>query len=189
MISTSDFKRGLWIELEGDPWLILDVAKHSPTARGASLIVKVKIRNAKTGSVQDKSFRGGDKVGVPNVEERAVQYLYKDGEGYHFMDQESYEQFSLNKDELGDVVDYMTDDLELTAMLLDEQVIGVTPPSHVELKVTECPPPSKGTSSGQTKKATLETGLVIQVPPYLEQGELVKIDTRDGRFVSRAKGS
>jgi elongation factor P len=185
MISTSDFKRGLWIELDGDPWQILEVTKHSPTARGASLIVKVKLRNGKTGSFQDKSFRGGDKVGVPNVEERCVQYLYKDGQGYHFMDQESYEQFSLNADELGGVLDYLIDDLELTAMLLDEAVIGVTLPAQVELKVTECPPPTKG-GSGQ-KKATLETGLVIQVPAYLEQGEVVRVDTREGRFLQRAK--
>jgi elongation factor P len=185
MITTSDFKRGQWIEIDGEPWRILDVNRQYPTARGASLIVKVKMRNPKTGNVQDKSFRGGDKVNEPNVEERGVQYLYKDAEGYHFMDQESYDQFSLGKDELGDALDYLVDDLELSAMLLDEQVIGVQLPAQVDLKVTECPPAAKGGSG--TKKATLETGLVIQVPNYLEQGEVVRVDTSDGRFLQRAK--
>lgn len=185
MITTSDFKRGLWIEVDGDPWLIQEVSRNSPTARGASTIVKVKMRNPQTGHVQEKSYRGGDKANEPNVEERAVQYLYKDGEGYHFMDQESYEQFSLRPDDLGDAVKYLVDNLELTAMHLDEQVLGVQVPGQVELKVTDCPPPTKGTSGN--KKATLETGLVIQVPAYLEQGEIVRIDTSDDRFLQRVK--
>ena len=96
MITTSDFKRGQWIELDGDPWLILSISRQTPTARGASLIVKVKMRNPQTGAVQDKSFRGGDKVSEPNVEERDVQFLYADNEGYHFMDNESYEQHCLS---------------------------------------------------------------------------------------------
>jgi len=187
MITTSDFKRGLWIELEGEPWLILDVTRQTPTARGASLIVKVKMRSPKTGAVQDKSFRGGDKVNEPNVEERAVQFLYSDNEGFHFMDNESYEQTCLQADELGDAKDYLIDNLELTCLVLDEKVLGVRLPSTIDLKVTECPPPSKGQGSGQTKSATLETGLVIQVPLYLEQGELVRVDTREARFVQRAK--
>lgn len=187
MISTSDFEKGLWIELDGDPWQILDVNRQTPTARGASLIVKVKIRNAKTGAVQDKSFRGGDKVGVPNVEERGVQYLYSDGEGYHFMDQESYEQFFLSPDELAGTKDYLVENLEVGALMLDGRPIGVKLPNTVDLVVTECPPPIKGTGSGQTKTAKLETGLEIQVPLYLEQGEKVRVDTRDGRFLQRAK--
>lgn len=185
MITTSDFKRGLWIEVDGDPWLILDVNRQSPTSRQGQLIVKVKIRNPKTGNVQDKSFRGGDKVNEPNVEERSVQYLYKDTEGYHFMDSESYEQFCLGEDQLGDATLYLVDNLELSAMLLDEAVIGVQVPAQVELKVTDCPPPTKGHTS--TKKATCETGLVIQVPDYLEQGEVVRVDTSEGRFLQRAK--
>ena len=187
MISTSDFAKGLWIELDGDPWQILDVTRQAPTARGASLIVKVKIRNAKTGSVQDKSFRGGDKVGVPNVEERGVQYLYSDSDGYHFMDQESYEQFFLSADELEGAKDYLIENLEVGALMLDGRPIGIQLPSHVDLVVTECPPPIKGTGSGQTKTAKLETGAEIQVPPYLEQGEKVRVDTRDGRFIQRVK--
>jgi elongation factor P len=187
MISTSDFQKGLWIELDGDPWQILDVSRNSPTARGASMIVKVKIRNAKNGSVQDKSFRGGDKVGVPNVEEPQVQYLYADGEGYHFMDQESYEQFFLSADELGAARDYLIENLEVEAMMLDGSPMGIKLPSHVDLVVSECPPPIKGTGSGQTKIAKLETGAEVQVPLYLEQGERVRVDTRDGRFIQRVK--
>lgn len=188
MLTTSDFKRGLWIELDGDPWQILDVTRQTPSARGAALIVKVKIRNPQTGFVQDKSFRGGDKVNEPNIEERGVQYLYREGDAFHFMDSESFEQFFLNEDELGDAPNYMTDNLELTALRLDEKVIGVELPNHVDLLVTECPPPIKTSGSGSTTKpATVETGLVVQVPPYLEQGERIRVDTRDGRFVQRAK--
>jgi len=188
MITTSDFKRGLWIELDGEPWLILDVTRQSPSARGADTIVKAKVRNPKTGFVQEKSFRGGDKVNEPNVEKRAVQYLYRDGAEYHFMDQDSYEQFSLSKDELGDAHSYLTDNQELTAMTLDEKVLGVELPNNVDLKVVECPPAVKTGGSGtQTKPATLETGLVIQVPNYLEQGEVVRVDTREGRFIQRVK--
>lgn len=188
MISTSDFEKGMWIEHEGDPWLILDVNRQSPTSRGASLIVKVKLRNARTGYVQEVSFRGGDKVAAPNVEERGVQFLYRDGQGLHFMDQESYEQFFLQPDELGDSLSYLTDNLELTSLMLDGKPIGVQLPQNVELTITECPPAVKMAGSGsQTKPATLETGLVVQVPMYIEVGERIRIDTREGRFLQRVK--
>ncbi len=188
MISTSDFKRGLWIDLEGEPWQILDVTRQTPSARGAAMIVKVKLKNPKTGFVQEQSFRGGDKVGVPHVDQRPVQYLYRDGEGFHFMDQESYEQFFLSEEDLGDLAGYLTENLELSALRHEEKVIGVELPAHVDLLVTETAPPIKTAGSGSTTKpATLETGLVIQVPPYLESGERVRVDTRDGRFVQRLK--
>jgi len=188
MITTSDFKRGLWIEHEGEPWLILDVNRQSPSARGAALIVKAKLKNPRTGFTQEVSFRGGDKVNEPPVEKRPVQYLYRDADAFHFMDQETFDQFSLSNEELGDAPSYLVDNAELTALMLDEKVIGVELPSHVDLKVVETPPPVKTSGSGAgTKPATLETGLVIQVPLYLEHGELVRVDTREARFVSRAR--
>lgn len=188
MISTSDFKRGIWIEHEGEPWLIVDVNRQAPSSRGAALIVKTRLKNPKTGLVQDVSFRGGDKVGAPNMDQRPCQYLYRDGDGYHFMDQESYEQFFLSAEDLGELVGFLTDNLEVTALRHEEKVIGIEPPAHVDLLVTDTAPPLKTAGSGSsTKPATLETGLVIQVPPYLEVGERVRVDTRDGRFIQRSK--
>jgi len=188
VISANDLKRGDWIELDGDPWLVLDVSRQTPSARGASLLVKAKVRNAKTGGVQDQSFKGADKLGSPNVEQRPVQYLYADATAHHFMDQETYDQFGLTRDELGEALSYLVADMELKALMLDGRVLGVELPAHVDLLVTECPPPVKGGASGNmTKTATLETGLEVQVPPYLEQGQRVRVDTRDGRFVQRIK--
>lgn len=188
MISTSDFEKGLWISLDDEPWQITSVTRHSPTSRNATLIVKVKLKNPKTGQTQDKSFRGGDKVEAPDVDERTVSYLYAEGEKHHFMDSETYEQFFLNKDELGEALDYLLDNMELTALKLGEEVLGVTLPNHVDLVVTETSPPVKTSGSGSTTKpATTETGLVVQVPPYLETGQKIRVDTRDGRFVQRVK--
>lgn len=190
MLTTGDLKRGLRILIEGDPYQVLDVHVQSPSARGASSISKVKVRNLRTGNVFDKSFRGGDKLDEPNLELRSVQFLYSDGADYHFMDVESYDQFSLSGDELGDSTGYLKEGLEgLRSVVFNDQVISVDLPMTVTLQVTDTAPAIKGaTAQAQTKPATLETGLEIQVPAYLESGELVQIDTRDARFISRAKG-
>lgn len=188
MISTSDFEKGLWISLDDEPWLITSVTRNSPTARGASMIVKVKLKNPRTGFVQDKSFRGGDKVEAPAVNERPVSFLYEEGDKRHFMDSETFEQFFLSTDDLQDELPFLTDGLVLTALKLGEEVLGVKLPNHVDLLVTETPPPIKTSGSGSsTKPATCQTGLVVQVPPYLESGETIRVDTRDGRFVQRVK--
>jgi elongation factor P len=189
MISTGDFKKGLRILVDGDPFVILDVHVQTPSARGASSLTKLKVRNLRTGQVLDKTFRGGDRVEEPNLELRAVQFLYQDADGYHFMDTQSYDQFSLSADELGDAVGYLKDGMDgLRSVVFNEKVISVDLPNTVVLQVTETTPPMKGaTAQAQTKAATLETGLVIQVPAYLESGELVQVDTRDARFVARAK--
>ena len=190
MISTSDFKRGLRIQIDGEPFVILDVHVQSPSARGASSLSKIKVRNLKTGQVFDKTFRGGDKVEEPDLELRAVQFLYKDGEGFNFMDTGSYEQFTLSADDLGDAAGYLTDGLDgIRSVVFNGKVISVDLPNTVTLKIDQTDPSLKGaTAQAQTKPATLETGLVIQVPSYLESGETIIVDTRDARFVSRAKG-
>jgi elongation factor P len=190
MIATGDFKRGLRILLEGDPYVILDVFVQTPSARGASSLTKVKVRNLRTGQVLDKTFRGGDRVDEPNIELRPVQFLYRDGEGFHFMDTQSYDQFMLSPDEAGDVAGYLREGLEgIRSVVFNERVISIDLPNQVSLQVVDTAPPMKGaTAAAQTKPATLETGLVIQVPAYLESGELVLVDTREARFVSRAKG-
>ena len=189
MISTGDFKRGIRILIEGDPYVILDVFVQTPSARGASSLTKVKVRNLRTGQVLDKTFRGGDRVDEPNLELRPVQFLYKDGEGFHFMDTQSYDQFQLSPDEAGDLAGYLREGLEgIRSVVFNERVISIDLPNQVALRVVDTAPPMKGaTAAAQTKPATLETGLVIQVPAYLESDEVVLVDTRDARFVSRAK--
>lgn len=190
MISTGDLKRGLRILIDGDPYSVMDVHVQSPSARGASSLSKVKVRNLRTGNVFDKTFRGGDKLEEPNLELRSVQFLYSDGNDYHFMDVESYDQFALSGDDLGDSKGYLKEGLEgVRSVVFNDQVISVDLPMTVVLEVTDTAPAIKGaTAQAQTKAATLETGLEIQVPSYLESGELVQVDTRDGRFIGRAKG-
>ena len=189
MISTGDFKRNLRIQIDGEPYVILNVHVQSPSARGASSLSKVKVRNLKTGQVFDKTFRGGDKVEEPHVELRPIQFLYRDDDGFHFMDTQSYEQFTLSADDLGDVGGYLKDGMSgIRSVLFNDQVISVELPNTVVLQVVDTAPAVKGvTAQAQTKPATLETGLVIQVPSYLESGELVQVDTREARFIARAK--
>jgi len=190
VISTGDFKRGLRILVEGDPYVILDVHVQSPSARGASSLSKLKVRNLRTGQVLDKTFRGGDKIDEPDLELRPVQFLYKDDAGFHFMDAQSYDQFTLSAGDLGDASGYLRDGLDgIRSVVFNGKVISVDLPQTVVLRVTDTQPAMKGaTAQAQTKPATLETGLIIQVPSYLESDELVLVDTREGRFMSRAKG-
>lgn len=189
MINASDMKRGVILELDGDPWLVIECAFQTPSARGASTLTKVKIKNLKTGAVLGKSYRGGEMLAEADCEKRPVQFLYRDDDGYVFMDQESYDQFTLGDDILGDSAGYLIEGLECRSMLHNGQVINVELPTTVELDVVECAPYIKGaTAQAQLKPAKLETGLEIQVPPYLEPGEKIRVDTRDGRFVERVKG-
>ena len=189
MISTSDFKRNLRIQIDGEPYVILDVHVQSPSARGASSLSKIRVRNMKTGQVLDKTFRGGDKVEEPNVELRPIQFLYRDDDGFHFMDTQSYDQFMLGTDDLGDLGGYLKDGMSgIRSVVCNERVISIELPNTIALRVVQTDPAIKGaTAQAQTKPATLETGLVIQVPSYLESGELVQVDTRDGRFLGRVK--
>jgi elongation factor P len=189
VLSTGDFKRGLRILVDGDPYVILDVFVQTPSARGASSLTKVKVRNLRTGQVFDRTFRGGDRVEEPNVQLRPVQFLYRDADGFHFMDSQSYDQFALRAEELEEAAGYLTEGLAgIRSVVFDERVLSVELPNMVVLKVVDTAPALKGaTASAQTKPATLETGLVVQVPAYVESAELVQVDTRDGRFVKRAQ--
>ena len=189
MVTTSEFKRGVRIELDGEPYSILDVHVQTPSARGAATLVKVKLRSLVTGQFRDRTFKGGEKVEEANVEMRRVQFLYADAEMYHFMDSESYDQFSLSADQLGPVSSYLIEGMgELRSVVFKGSVVSIDPPNTVTLRVVETPPALKGaTAQAQTKPATLETGLVIQVPMYVESGDLLVVDTREERFVSRAR--
>ncbi|MDD2581914.1 MAG: elongation factor P [Desulfuromonadaceae bacterium] len=187
MFSTSDFKKGLVIQLDGAPCLITDVTTQSPTARGANTMVKTRYRNLITGQVLDKTFRSGDKVDEADFERHKGQFLYADGGSGVFMDLENYEQFEMPAEEFEPLSFYLLDGAEVVLGLFEGRMVNVDLPMTVELTVTETPPVMKNaTATAETKEAILETGLKIRVPPYLESGEKVKVDTRDGRFLSRA---
>lgn len=188
MIDCSEFKRNLLIEFDNAPWLIEQVTVQSPSARGASTLYKTRVRNLKTGQVLDKTFRSGDTVAEPNFEKRAVQFLYRDGVSFNFMDLKDYNQFSIAEEKIKDISGYLSDTLEgIQSLIYNDEVIGVEIPPAVDVKVEECPPP--GTSKSATprpKEARLKTGKTILVPDYISVGETVRVDTRTGEFISRA---
>lgn len=188
MINSSDLKKGIILELDGAPWLILDCNFQTPSARGASTLTKIKVRNLKTSAVLNKSYRGGEMLEEADCEKRSVQFLYKEQEEYTFMDEESYDQFALTAEVLGSAAGYLLDGMQVRSLVYNGNVISVELPNTVVLEVTETAPNIKGaTAQAQLKPATLETGIEVLVPPYLESGEKIKVDTRDGRFVERAK--
>jgi elongation factor P len=187
MFTTSDFKKGLVIQLDGAPCLIIDVAFQSPSARGANTMVKTKYRNLITSQVLEKTFRSGDKVDEADFERHKGQYLYADGSNGVFMDLENYEQFEVTEEQFSPLAPFLLEGTEVILGLFQGRLVNVDLPMVVELLVTETAPALKNaTAQAQTKEALLETGLRLQVPPYLEAGEKIKVDTRDGRFISRA---
>ena len=188
MISTSSFKRGVRIEIDGDPYTIIDIHTQSPSARGATTLVKTRVRNIRTGQLIDKTFKSGEKVKEPDFDIRSAQYLYTDGEQYHFMDESTYEQFSQNTDDLGDQLGYLKENLSVKALYFNDQVIGIELPNTIALLVKKCDPGIKGdTVNAVTKPATCETGLVVQVPLFVEEGNTIQVDTRECRYLSRNK--
>ena len=187
MYSTSDFKKGLAIQLDGAPCLIVDVTTQSPTARGANTMVKTKYRNLITAQVLEKTFRSGDKVDEADFERHKGQFLYADGERGIFMDLENYEQFEMEEDAFQALSPFLLEGTEVVLGLFEGRMVNVDLPMTVELTIAETVPVMKNaTATAQTKEAVLETGLKLQVPPYLESGERIKVDTRDCRFISRA---
>jgi elongation factor P len=187
MISTSDFKRGLVIQVDSAPCLILDVTVQSPTARGANTMVKTKYRNLLTGQVLEKTFRSGDKLDEADFERHKGQFLYADGDKGVFMDLETYEQFEQEPEAFATTSPFLLEGTEVILGLFEGRMVTVELPMTVELTVAETAPVIKNaTATAETKDAILETGLKIKVPPYLESGNKVKVDTRDGRFISRA---
>ncbi len=186
MISTAEFRNGAKIEIDGEPFVIVEFQHVKPGKGGA--FVRTKLKSLKTGNVIDRTYRSGEKVEAPNLEERTMQYLYNTGEEYFFMDSESYEQFSLTADHIGDVAKWLKENMMVQVMYHNDEPINVEVPMFVELKVVKTDPGVKGdTASGGTKPATLETGAVVKVPLYLEEGEVIKIDTRTGEYLERVK--
>jgi elongation factor P len=186
-MTSNDLKRGLVFLLDNAPCLVLDLSSQSPSARGGSTLIKTKYRNLLTGQVLEKTFKAGERVDDADFEKRKGQFLYAEGDNGVFMDLESYEQYELGDDMYGPVKGFLLDGTEVIMGVFEGQVVSIEPPMIVELLVTETAPAIKNaTAQAQTKEAVLETGLRIQVPSYLETDERVKVDTREGRFVSRA---
>ena len=183
-ISTADFKNGMCIEYNGKLWTIVEFQHVKPGKGGA--FVRTKMRDVKTGRVFDNTFNAGTKFDSVRMETRKMQYLYNDGADYNFMDNNTYEQLAISADVIGDVAKWLKENDEVTLQYAGDELIGIEPKMFVELEVAETEPGFKGdTVQGSTKPATLETGAVVQVPMYIEIGEVLQIDTRDGRFVKR----
>jgi len=186
MYSASDLRKGLKIKLDGEPYIITDFEFSKP-GKGQALY-RCRLRNMITGNAFDKTFRSNDKFEPAPLEERTMQFLYAQGDEYNFMDSKSYEQVVIMKDQLGDDVHFLIDNMEVDVLLYDGRPIGVTLPNFVELVVTQADPWVKGDTSGSdTKPVTVETGYVLQVPPFIEEGDRIQIDTRTGQYVTRVK--
>lgn len=187
-VYVTELKRGDILEIDGDPWQVSDLTSQTPSARGASLLVKGKLKNLRSGQGLAKTWRGGDTVSLAEVEHRTAQFLYKQGDDFFFMDLASYDQFTLDGEHVGDGAGFLLENLELRVTLFQERVIALSLPMTVDLAVTDTTPALKGaTAQAQLKPATVETGIQVMVPSYVETGERIRVDTRDGRFVERAK--
>ncbi len=188
MISTADFKRGARFEYEGAPYQIEETTSQSPSARGAVTLVRVKARQLLTGQLIGLTFKAGEKFHEPDIETRTVQYLYGDGDHFHFMDRDTFDQYPLAAESVGDKKDFLIESLEVRLMFYRSQPVALELPHVVELQVADCDPAFKGdTVTAATKSATLETGLVLQVPLFIEAGERIRVDTRDCRYIERAR--
>jgi elongation factor P len=183
-----DIKRGHIVNFNGAPCMIETINVQSPSARGAATIYKYKARNLIGKQKVDISLRGGESLPEADFARRSVKFMYADPTEVHFLDQEDYNDYPLPKDDLTEELQFLTENLEgVQAMIYNDQCVGIQLPLTVELKVVECDPGIKGASAtARTKPAKLETGLVVQVPEYLSQGETVKVDTRNGAYISRA---
>lgn len=188
LIEALDIKRKMYFEFEGAPYHCLDVEVSRPTARGGQTLVRIKMRNLLTRAVFDKTFKAAEKFAEPDLVTMEASFLYGDGEGYHFMDQETFETLTLRADMLGEDAKLLVDNLIVQVQKFNGNPIGVQFPPHVELTVTATEPGARGnTASGSvTKLATLETGLQIQVPLFIKEGEKIRVHTETREFSGRA---
>ncbi len=186
MYQTNEFRKGLKIEYDNGLWTILDCT-HVKPGKGVAF-VKTKMKNLISGQIVQMNFRSGDRVKRPDVSEVKMQALYQDGEGWCFMDNQSYEQITVSFEDLGDKVNFLQENIGVGVLLYNGRPIDIELPNFVELKITTCEPGVRGdTAQGATKPATLETGAQVMVPLFVEEGEVIKVDTRTGEYVSRVK--
>jgi elongation factor P len=185
MISSNEFRTGTTIELDGDVFSVVEF-QHVKPGKGAAF-VRTKLKNVKTGGVVERKFNAGERVPKARIERREMQFLYKEGDNFIVMDTQNYEQFSLTAQQIGDGVKWIKENMNLGAVFFQENVIGVDIPNSVQLAVAETEPGVKGdTATGGTKPATLETGAVVNVPFFVNIGDVLIIDTRTGSYVQRA---
>lgn len=186
MLESGDLRKGTKLEIDGEPYVIVQFEFVKP-GKGQALY-KCRLKNMVTGSQFDRTYRSGEKFKPADLEEVQMEYLYFDGQGYCFMNNTNYEQQMLTADQIGDGVAFLKENTVCSVLLFQGQPIGITLPNFVELKIVEAEPWAKGdTAAGSTKPAKLETGHVVQVPPFVNEGEVIRIDTRTGAYVERVK--
>ena len=186
MYTASDLRKGLKIQIDGEPYIVVDFQFSKP-GKGQALY-RTKLKNMVTGNQFDRTFRSNDKFEKAPLEERTMQYLYSQGEEFHFMDTKNYEQVVVLREQIGDDVNFLTDNMEVQILLFNNSPIGVTLPNFVNLIVTKADPWAKGDTSGSdSKPVTVETGYVLHVPPFIEEGDNIQIDTRTGVYMTRVK--
>ncbi len=185
MYSTNQFRKGLKIELDGQPYIMIDFQHVSP-GKG-SAFTRTKLKNLITNNTLDRTFKNNEKIRVPDIEEKTMQYMYTDGNAYHVMDVKTYDQLELTAKQVGDRKNYLQEGINLSILFFNGSAISVETPNFVVLTVTKTEPGIRGdTASGGSKPATLETGAVLQVPFHINEGEKIKVDTRDGSYVEKA---
>lgn len=187
MYRTTDFRKNLKLELEGKPYIIIDF-QHINPGKG-SAFVRTKMKNLETGQMLERTFKAGvDTFNVPDIEQKEFEYTYADSEGYHFMDQKTFESIQLTADQVGESKYYLQEGIKIEILFYNERPISLELPNFVNLKVTQTDPGLKGdTAAGGMKKAVLETGLQVSVPLFVKEGELLKIDTRSAEYIERVK--
>jgi elongation factor P len=186
MYSASDLRKGLKIQIDGEPYIVVDFQFSKP-GKGQALY-RTKLRNMITGNQFDRTFRSNDKFEKAQLEERTMQYLYSQGDEFHFMDTKNYEQVVIMREQMGNDVNFLIDNMEVQILLFNNNPIGVTLPNFVNLTVTKADPWAKGDTSGSdSKPVTVETGYMLQVPPFIGEGDKIQIDTRTGYYMTRVK--
>ena len=185
MISVNDLKTGQTLQLDNGLWSVVEFL-HVKPGKGAAF-VRSKLKNVETGQVVEKTFRAGEKVAKAMLDRREMQYLYKEGNDYVMMDNETYEQLQVTEAQIGDGIKYLKENMVVQILMHDSRIIGIDLPSHVVLEVTDTPPAEKGnTAQGGTKPATLETGAVVNVPFFISNGDQIRVDTRTNEYLDRA---
>jgi elongation factor P len=183
-VDTSQFRNGLKIELDGEPFTIVSFQHVKPGKGGA--FVRTKVRNLKNGRVIDRRFRSGEKVDEADIQESKMQYLYRDGENLVFMDSQTYEQLPFSEAQVGDAKTFLKENLDVDVLFWRGKPINIELPPFIEAQITSCEPGIKGdTASNVTKPATIETGAIVQVPLFVKEGERIRVDTRTGEYVER----
>jgi elongation factor P len=185
MISTNDLRTGVTVELDGNIWSVVEFL-HVKPGKGAAF-VRTKLKNVETGNVMEKTFRAGEKLSKAVLDRRDMQFLYRSDDDFIFMDNESFEQVSLSKDQIGEGVKYLKESMSINILKHESRIIGIDIPNFVELEVVDTPPSEKGnTATGGTKPATLETGAVVNVPFFVNNGDKIRVDTRTNSYLDRA---